>query len=247
MPLRFLGSLLLIASIGACDTTQTAVHTKVDPVGEWTFDEGTAKDTAPAENDGVATSAVPVSGVVGKALELTGWPSAIEIPSSSVYESAEITVAFWFQKMNASTQADRNGLNVEGLVWKALDTGTNRTFSFSISNAQAPFDLYLKVGDRGSSLTTAIVKGSIEPQVWYHVVGVIREGEISLYLDGELVDEVAFDGPVALNTAPIVVGRSSTYSFRERYFFGRVDELKLYAEALSAADVASIYHWEAPD
>ena len=98
-----------------------------------------------------------------------------------------------------------------------------------------------KVRMRADTLIS-ILSSVLEENTWYHLaVVVIADDNAKLYIDG---NEDADDSSIG-TTAPyfhaapnVIIGATSTPG---SFFAGKIDDIRIYDRALSAADVLSIY------
>ncbi|MCP5525313.1 MAG: hypothetical protein H7A47_00715 [Verrucomicrobiales bacterium] len=114
-------------------------------------------------------------------------------------------------------------------------------------------------GDPASPDTLIHVRASVQPNMLYHVVGVMDGddsdavdgdgrllGHVKLYLNGELVDDQPGAGLLYNHTSDVQIGRGNfrnhaNYSGNQGWFDGVVDEVALYNIALPADRVAAHY------
>jgi hypothetical protein len=94
--------------------------------------------------------------------------------------------------------------------------------------------------DRTKS-TTEISDGE-----WHHVVGTVAPAETGgessyrVYIDGEFEDELVTRGITASN-GPLGIGRRIANFAGDYYFNGAIDDVRIYARALSVSEVQSLY------
>ena len=127
-------------------------------------------------------------------------------------------------------------------------------------NIRALFDLFHFYfdGDTGNKVWGFAVRGSFAPFFtksfdpvdtvagrWYHLVGVHTQPEIFLYVDGVLVDSDTKSLNTNQNNACIGVGGTCAASSGD--LKGKVDHVRVYDRALSAAQVAAIYNDGVPN
>jgi hypothetical protein len=80
----------------------------------------------------------------------------------------------------------------------------------------------------------------LTPDKWSHVAGVYDGAHVSFYLNGELVGTpLAASGRIMPSHRPLQIGHD--VSNPERYFHGLIDEARVYATALSPAQIQAIY------
>jgi len=75
---------------------------------------------------------------------------------------------------------------------------------------------------------------------WHHVVATWDGSTGSLYLDGNLGGSQAISHAIGYGSETFYVGTMTNRSYD---LVGQVDELRLYHQALSAAEVATLYGW----
>lgn len=147
----------------------------------------------------------------------------------------DFSLAFWFKKKGASFGhlLGKGRDNVNSYYFTA-NNGPNRNLeTFSLYNS--PHQTVLEV----DSTTT---------QTWHHAVCMYDKTnqKIYLYLDGTLAasDAAGFNF-VFNNTHPLVIGRHCTSANGcggfPYYFNGWMDDLRLYARALSPAEITTLY------
>lgn len=191
--------------------------------------------------NGINHSCGYVDAVIGKGINLNGINSWVEIPHDSMFNSDEKSIHFWFYKSNEFIQDTFRDADLEGLIFKTFDTGDQRDFSFLVANQAPPFDLSFQTISQDTSFY-AKQSNSIHPYKWYHIVGIINENEISLYINGDLVDKMSFAGSLINTSAPIVIGKASYTSKPTRYFNGIIDELRIYNRTLSINEITKLYN-----
>ncbi|HOX56177.1 MAG TPA: sialidase domain-containing protein [Candidatus Paceibacterota bacterium] len=99
---------------------------------------------------------------------------------------------------------------------------------------------YFRVYKTGSVAVTAQVDMTVNPNTWYHVVGVYDGANARLYVNGTLRDTAPLSGTYTPNidpAYPLTLGaRHSTNSWAYK---GSMDEAAFYTSALSASQVAA--------
>jgi hypothetical protein len=83
---------------------------------------------------------------------------------------------------------------------------------------------------------------------WHSIVGTF-DGEVQrLYVDGLLVGTLA-KAYTTLNDAPLKVGRytGGAGCYTPGYFFGYIDDVRVYSRALTTNEVVALYAFEWPD
>ena len=93
----------------------------------------------------------------------------------------------------------------------------------------------------GVEATYAYSIAAVEPDSWYHVVGVsnANTGEEKLYLNGISQLDGNVPGAFKSSSNDVDIGRSAEYG--DRYFNGTIDEVRIYNRVLSAGEIWQLY------
>ena len=203
-------------------------------VSYWDMDEtsGTTVDDAINIRNGTATNTTIVNGIIGKARNLTGAGSYINIPHHTYYNlTSKISVSLWFKGVNNSDQAygfafgkaDTTGYNGYYILMRPWGGGAN----FIVAKA----DDTEEYGVGGTDVID---------NTWHHFVGVYDtsgDNRIKFYLDGAYQgSRPAFDPTT--NSQPIRIGEYTS----GKYIVGAVDEVGLWKKALTNQEVLDLYN-----
>jgi alpha-L-arabinofuranosidase len=203
----------------------------------WAFDEGTGASAIDSSGNGqnatLGTGATWVSGNVGtNAMRLNGSSTAMATVTGAVVNtSGSFTVSAWvnFSQLGGfQTAVAICGNTVAGFYLQLRgDTGA---FGFARLNSDA---------NGGANVASA----SSAPVVnrWYHIVGVedVSAGTLSLYVDGQLEGTAAHAGGWQAN-GNTIIGHGFYNGGLTDNFYGSIDEVTMYASALTAAQVAAM-------
>jgi hypothetical protein len=196
------------------------------PISRWTFDEGTgttAADTAGARTGTLTNGALWTAGRSGSAVTLDGVDDYVAVPTFDVSGSA-ITIAGWVRNSSFSTTDQR-------LISKT--TGTTNYWTLGTNASALRFRL------RTGTSETTLDGGTLQPNTWYHAVATYDGATMRLYLNGVQVASTAKTGALATAaTVPVGIGRNPAGS---NYVNGAVDDLRIFARGLTAADVITLY------
>ncbi|MDC0305275.1 hypothetical protein OAL57_02340, partial [bacterium] len=100
-------------------------------------------------------------------------------------------------------------------------------------NLRSYLDIRPRVYDQVNTL------GPLEQGVWRHAVVIKSASELTLYLDGELIDSVA--STALLTGSDLYLGSSSIQTNTQNTdFLGAIDELRVYNRSLTAAEIAEL-------
>ncbi|NVJ61785.1 MAG: LamG domain-containing protein [Gammaproteobacteria bacterium] len=87
-----------------------------------------------------------------------------------------------------------------------------------------------------NELTTS--GASISPNNWYHIAITYRSGEQKIYVNGTELANTNVTGTLSLNNSPLQIGQDQ--NFVGRFFNGLIDEVRIYDQTLTAANVNQI-------
>jgi len=202
-------------------------------VGYWPLDEGTgttARDVSGGNNPGtLQNSPTWTTGQIAGALNFVAASSQyVDMGiSSTLSPSSAITVSAW---INASSFPNAQNDVVERGVTNFYELGVTSTGKMSIWVAlNAVNSHYSGTG------TYTLLAGK-----WYHVAFTYDsvnglKGYVNGLLDGS---DVAF-GTMSGSNHPFTIGAFTFFS--NRYFNGKIDDVRVYNRALSATDIARLY------
>ena len=195
-----------------------------DAVGIWLFDEGkggVAEDTSGNGNDGAITGAKWVEGKFGGALEFEP-PHVVTVePSDSINFKDQMTIATWvyMNKGVSDTAIRRNGSYL-----LEVQSQTERVPGGYV------FGIWSGGGFTGGVWGTSV----IEPEKWYHIVGLYDGNEMKLYVDGTLESATKQGGDVD-QAGELLFG-----TFGGEKFIGRLDEVIFFNRGITEAEVAEL-------
>ena len=195
-----------------------------DAVGIWLFDEGkgnTAADTSGNGNDGAITGAKWAEGKFGGALEFEP-PHVVTVePSDSINFKNQMTIATWvyMNKGVSDTAIRRNGSYL-----LEVQSATERVPGGYV------FGIWSGGGFTGGVWGTSV----IDPEKWYHIVGLYDGNEMKLYVDGTLESAVKQGGDVD-QAGPLLFG-----TFGGEKFIGRLDEVIFFNRGITEAEIAEL-------
>ena len=195
-----------------------------DAVGIWLFDEGkgnTAVDTSGNGNDGAITGAKWAEGKFGGALEFEP-PQVVTVePSDSINFTDQMTIATWvyMNKGVSDTAIRRNGSYL-----LEVQSATERVPGGYV------FGIWSGGGFTGGVWGTSV----IEPEKWYHIVGLYDGSEMKLYVDGTLESAVKQGGDVD-QAGELLFG-----TFGGEKFIGRLDEIIFFNRGITEAEITEL-------
>jgi len=192
-------------------------------VGAWTFDNisgATVYDDSGNNNNGTAYGGpAVVDGVVGKALQFDGVDDYVIAGNiSAINKDNNYTFSAWINPYQVSSRVT---------IFENSQGCSNRN-GMNIESNLVKFGYYNGASWYGAS-------GAISANIWTHVVGINRAGTLSLYVNGVLQTGIVVP---YVTCSGFYLGRTTTQGL---YFFGLIDDVRIYSAALSQAQIQQLY------
>jgi len=202
-----------------------ASNVSADLVGHWKFD-GNLDDSAGSAN-GTFDGGMP-NYVVGKfeqALEFDGTDDFVNLPYTS--DPTVYTISAWVQPAQTSPAS---------IVVRTSDAGPTTHWSHQLRiQSSGVFEHYAWDGSERTVLGTTVIKAG----TWYSVVLVAtNNGDVRLYVNGQEEGTATTIGTLWADGDRFLVGSNSGHAMG--WFEGLVDDLRIYDNVLSAAEIAKL-------
>jgi hypothetical protein len=210
-------------------------------VGWWKLDDGagtSAGDSSGNGNTGTLTgSPLPAwttSGMNNGALNFAGGATTnyVGVPSNSVLSGmATLTVAAWIYVDGTATGGSvidkrHTGTPDWNSYYVVIDL-TNFRYGPTVTNASGT-----------ASTFTASAVGSLVLNTWQHVVMVYDGANVQMYINGAASGAPgSLTGAVMSSSVELAIG-NMPYNLG---FGGKIDDVRIYNRALSAADIMTLY------
>ena len=229
-------ALLASALAATAQTPAARAGTGPAPVSRWLFDEGTGQTAA----DSMGAHPATLVGNAGWTAGIQG-PSALSLDGAGDYADAGTTILDTAQSFTVSG-------------WVRLDRATGYQTVVSIDGTQVSgFYLqfrddtrrfaFVKLPGDASVGAPAFPSATFDPAVgqWYQLTGVFDAAAqvLSLYVDGQL--QGTTPAPTTwVAGGNLVIGRGRFGGNPVDYVDGAIDDVRVYATALTAAEVAQL-------
>ncbi len=119
---------------------------------------------------------------------------------------------------------------------------TNYALSIQPNSYKLQFQAdHVESGDSCNKSELLKSQGSLVPGVWSHVMVVADGSNITLYINGEPNNTLAYPGDLCLNTNDLLIGNAPS---TDRGFAGRMDQVVIYKSALPADRVKALYNYQ---
>lgn len=177
------------------------------------------------------------AGKFGNAVDLDGTNDYVSFPTGIVDSLTDCTISAWVY------------LDSIGTWSRIFDFGTGTSVNMFLTPSAGGSNVVRFAITTGGGGSEQQINGSaaLPTDIWTHVAVTIDGGTGVLYVNGW---EVGRNSSMTLTPSSLgattqnYLGRSQ---YSDPYLNGRVDEFRIYAEALSAAEVAALYTEQVPD
>jgi hypothetical protein len=194
-------------------------------VAAYGFEEAsgtTATDTSGKGNNGTLQGAArTANGRFGRALSFDGVNDWVTVADAASLDSTRVTVEAWVYPTTLSgwrttVLKERAGGLVYGLY--AHDNAPNPAMTIAMSGVDQ----------------SASGSASLPLNTWTHLAATYDGTTIRLFVNGVQAGTRAVSGSLAASTGPLRIGGNAVWG---EYFSGRIDEVRIYNRALSAAEI----------
>jgi hypothetical protein len=215
----------VIAPGGAVDLFVSKGPAPLGLVMQLSFDTGTATDISGVDNHGTINGAVPAPGRIGAgALRFDGVNDMVVVPNSdSLGLETAMTLEAW---VNPSA---RTGWHTV-MLKEGVDTFAYEMYSNNPEINRPAAYFMDEVGNLRAATGTAV----LPLNTWSHLATTWDGTTMRLYVNGVQVGSRAVSGTIAVSSGQLRIGGNAIWG---EWFAGRIDEVRIYNRALSAAEV----------
>ena len=194
-------------------------------VAAYSFNEGSGVSVGDASGSGnvgsVGSAAWSVAGKFGGALSFNGSGARVTVPdAASLRLSSAMTLEAWVSPSAVSS------------AWR--DVIVKGDDDYYLMATSAPSSFPVGAGIFGGVKARAFGTSVLALNTWTHLAVTYDGAMLRLYVNGVLVASTAKTGAIASSANPLQFGGDAIYG---QYFAGKIDEVRVYNVALSAAQV----------
>ncbi|MEM7263784.1 MAG: LamG-like jellyroll fold domain-containing protein, partial [Planctomycetota bacterium] len=227
---------------GGTAVNGTSLPTTLGLFRAWGFEEGSgshALDSSGNSGDGVLENGASraVSGYFGESLQTDGTSGNVDLGTLDI-PTSEMTIMVWFN-------ADDFGVADARLVSKSTGAQANDHL-WMLSTIRGPSLRFRLKTDDSSDTTTLIGSGgTFSAGTWVHAAATYDGTTMRIFQNGIEVGSVAKSGAIAQDpTVRAWIGGNPGRA--NQVFDGRIDEVKIFGRALSAAEIVTEMDKAAP-
>ncbi len=199
-------------------------------VGFWKFDDGSglvATNETSGPDGSLQGGAVFTSARCASAITANGTNAWVDFGAAELGAKA-YTVGAWFK---TSSSADQT-------IFAATAQGSNdHLMILSVNNGYVNFVHRFPAASSGGA--TLLSSVTVADGFWHYVVAVKSSTEMRLYIDGEMTGQIS-ETTAVHSAVDLVAGRLGV-NLGQSYFNGDLDEIIVYGDDLSGAEVSSLY------
>ena len=175
-------------------------------------------------------------GGVLQAAYFNGASSELRFQRTGLTPANDFTISGYFNSFGLSASEQTSSI-INQYAWFE----NQRNFRIGIEDGKL-VALVWDGADLPDRLETEI---PVKENVWYHyALTITGDNRFLFYLNGCLITEQQMDGPLRLGSEPIRLGNTHEYGTtlpgNDHHFYGLMDEVVMYASALTAEQVAGL-------
>jgi hypothetical protein len=216
----------------------------IDPnlVSWWKFDETsgiTAHDSADSHNGTVVGNSAWTAGQINGCLDFDGNGDYVDFGDIDQFEFGgnDFTIAFWFKKEGTHDIGPEN--SGYGIMVSKYNWSLGRQWSFSQApDGKISFATFY-THTSGESITST---NSYPVDQWVYCAGVRDGPNKYLYLNGIVDVNGPCQGVLTGRSTKVLVGAIQDPSKYYNFFNGKIDDVRIYNRALSAAEIQQLYN-----
>ncbi|MFT6335029.1 MAG: hypothetical protein ACJATI_001775 [Halioglobus sp.] len=161
------------------------------------------------------------------AIQFDGNSESITVPyKASLALSPAYTLEAWI------FASEWKSLSWQGSIFTNDGQGPDGGFAFRCGD-NGKLSLVISVDNVWNEIISPAI---MNEKQWHHVAGVVDNGSMRLYIDGQEVASGTYSGTLVNKTTPYTIGEST--GFPGRVFDGAIDELRIWNTVRTASQLA---------
>lgn len=214
------------------------------PLADWRLDDctlgfngSTVVDSGPNGLNGTTVGGLDVenNGQLCSAGDFDGTSGYVAVPDSAALDVTDaFSIAVWVRH-DGSPLKDWEAILAKGDSAYRLHLNGGCEIADTLSgNTRYGITLGLNGGCAGADLNSNVVP---LPGTWYHVAATYDRSVMRMYINGTLVNSASYGAAIGTNNFDLFIGENSQN--RNRHWSGDIDEVTIWADAITAQQVIS--------
>ena len=223
---------------GVRDQTGTIISTPpTSGMVAWWKGENNTLDSVGTNNGTWVGTTSYASGEVGQAFNFNGASYVRVADSPSLRFTNTMTVEAWIYLNTFS------GANSREIVSKIGGPNLNQgAFTLSVDSVTRKPYFIVAAADGSGASGIATSSTAITTNQWIHIAGVCDGSVVRIYVNGQLTGTTPWTRGIFPGNNPLAIGCTiQDFSVLTSFFNGRIDEVSLYKNPLSASEIQAIY------
>jgi hypothetical protein len=207
--------------------TMTILVTTQSLVALFPFNEGTGSTTIDqtGRRTGSISGATWTTGKFGSALQFNGASAMVSVPDDNGLDfTSSFTISTWVRPISVG--------NWSTAVLKERSGGL--AYGLYASDDRSRPAIYVNVGGADIGATGS---SPLPLNTWSHLAATFNGSQLVLYVNGQQVGLATASGSVVTSQSPLRIGGNTIWG---EYFNGRIDEVRLYRNALAATEISQL-------
>jgi len=207
------------------------------PISQWSFDDGAGcmiTDSVDGNNGSlgpICPSNLPlfIAGKVNGALLFDGVDDYVVVNNAAnLNPTGAITLAAWVKW---------NIIPSTGLSWASIiNKNSDNQYRLHHNTTNTSFEFAVRTTGGGKWVTSTTVPAM---GVWYFVAATYDGLIMKIYVNGTLENSIAHSGTLSTSSSAVNIGKRAVSN--DRFFNGTIDEASIYSNALTAAEIQTLY------
>jgi len=202
-------------------------------VGWWTFDDGfgaTARDSWYTQNNGqLINGPTWTEGIVNGALNFDGYNDYVTVPTDDILNPDYITMEAWVYPTAYQYYAN--------VITKRYPAQYILRFYSYTGRIQG----YLYSKGAWRTCTTPAETTEVQLNKWTHLAFSYNGTQGKVYINGKVGCSFNYTGKIDSGNSNLKIGTNRTDATAEERFKGKIDEVRVYEEALPSAAIKQHY------
>jgi hypothetical protein len=203
---------------------------------EWNNTTEDVKDSSENNLNGTSYNGLnTATGKICKAGEFDGEDDYIKIDNNSLLSVSKLTYMAWIKRKDPNVS--KNSSKLEAIFINQDSNNGLYLVENSDSNNPNKVLFKLRIGGNTKELYSST---EIDDTDWHHIAATYDGNKMVIYIDGKEDANSSVSGNIDIGNKDNYIGSSGS----DDYFYGKIDEVKVYNKALSSCDISVIYSYE---